>query len=470
MNVFVLAVRNVRRNCKDYSVYFLTIILGVSMFYIFNSIGSQRVMFAGAQDEAIATVGIERLMDGLSVFVAAVLGFLILYANAFLIRRRKQELGLCILLGMKKGRISAVLICETFLIGLLSLAAGLALGVFLSQGMALVTAKMLGVSVSHYAFVFSGTALTKSTCYFGTAFFIVILFHTVHVSRQKLLHLLYAGERKVCLAAMPLWTSVLLFCVSAAMLLVSYGMILNVGIVGASSEGRTKIQTVSMLMGTAGTFLFFFSLSGFFLKLVSGMKGVYFKDLNLLTVKQLNRNIHAAWISMSFLCLLLFLALSAISAGSSLSAAIREYRSDEVPVAAGVSYMTVYLGMTFLLTCASILAIGQLSEASDHQERYRLLSKLGANERMIAGSVLRQVLITFSAPLALAVVHWLVAMKLVSGLVEVLGDFHLFSRSLTAGAVILLLYGGYLMMTYQNAKKIILNALQNRLDGRRCHR
>jgi putative ABC transport system permease protein len=456
MSILTLAFRNVRKSFRDYGIYFLTVMLGVAMFYIFNSIGSQSVMMELDKKLSSALVGIGKTMDALSFFVAAILGFLILYANAFLIRRRKKELGLYTMLGMRKSRISAILTCETILTGILSLAVGLALGVFLSQGMALVTAKLLGVNVTRFAFVFSEEALVKSIRYFAVSFLIVIAFNVINVNLNKILDLIYADKKNARLIKLPLWISVVVFALSLTALAVAYRLILTSGIVGFFTGSNTRAFYASLILGVTGTFLFFFSLSGFFLKLISRIKGIYFNKLNMFTLKQLNSKIHTAWVSMSFVCLMLFLAISALSVGSSLATAIRAYRSDEITTSVAVAYMTTYLGIVFLISCASVLAIAQLSEANDNQARYRLLSQLGAGHKMLAGSVFRQVCIYFAAPLILAAAHAIVGIKVMSVLVEALGDLNIFAMSLTAGGAVVLIYGGYFLVTYFSAKKMIL--------------
>ncbi|MDR2359977.1 MAG: FtsX-like permease family protein [Oscillospiraceae bacterium] len=456
MNVFTLAVRNVRKSFKDYGIYFLTVALGVAIFYVFNSIASQSVMMEIDKQLYDSLKGISTVMDMLSFLVAAIFGFLILYANAFILRRRKNELGLYTILGMSKIKISAVLTCETLLVGVISLAAGLALGVCLSQGMALVTAKLLGVSVVRFAFVFSGDAMAKSIRCFAIAFLIVILFSVVNLNTRKLLDLLYADKKNAQLLKLPLWVSAAVFMVSVSSIATAYYLVLNTGLVNFFTGSATAAFCGSIVLGTAGTFMFFFSLSGFLLKLISKLNGIYFKRLNMFTLKQLNRKIHTAWVSMSFVCLMLFMAISAISVGSSLAAAIRAYRADELTTSIAVSYTTTYLGIVFLISCAVVLTIAQLSEASDNHTRYRLLSKLGADHKALAGSVFQQVSIYFAAPLMLAVIHSVVGIKAMSIFAEALGSRNIFAMSLTSGGAIVLIYGGYFLVTYFNAKKIAL--------------
>ena len=137
-----LALRNVKKSYKDYFVYFMTLMFSVCLFYTFNSFSSQEQVLnlSTSQSTVLKTVG--QFMNVLSVFVAIVLAFLILYANNFLIRRRKQEFGIYMLLGMPKRDISRILVYETMAVGFLSLLSGLLLGALCSQLLGIFSAGM----------------------------------------------------------------------------------------------------------------------------------------------------------------------------------------------------------------------------------------------------------------------------------------------------------------------------------------
>ena len=89
--LFKLSVKNMKKSFKDYAIYFLTLVLGVAIFYMFNSLDSQQAML----DVSASTRDMIKLMISMlsyiSVFVAIVLGLLIVYANNFLINRRKRD-------------------------------------------------------------------------------------------------------------------------------------------------------------------------------------------------------------------------------------------------------------------------------------------------------------------------------------------------------------------------------------------
>ena len=157
--IFKLAYRNIRKSVKDYGVYFFTVALGVAIFYVFNAIETQTAMMKISSDQREIIRLIVAVLSGVSVFVSMILGFLIIYANQFLIKRRKKEFGIYLILGMTKQKVSLILFLETLMVGILSLAVGLLLGSVLSQLMGIIVANMFIADVKKFAFVFSMKAL-----------------------------------------------------------------------------------------------------------------------------------------------------------------------------------------------------------------------------------------------------------------------------------------------------------------------
>lgn len=90
--LFNLSLKNIKKSLKNYAIYFFTLILGVAIFYIFNSIESQTVMLKLSNSTKDIIQLINNILSGVSVFVSFILGFLIVYANQFLMKRRKKNL------------------------------------------------------------------------------------------------------------------------------------------------------------------------------------------------------------------------------------------------------------------------------------------------------------------------------------------------------------------------------------------
>ena len=140
--LYKLALKNIKKSVKDYSIYFFTLVIGVIIFYVFNALDSQTAMLNVSDSAREIMVLMNTFLSGVSVFVAIVLGALIIYASNFMIKRRKKEFGVYLTLGMSKRRMSTILLTETFLIGVISMVIGLFLGVVMSQFMSVAVAHM----------------------------------------------------------------------------------------------------------------------------------------------------------------------------------------------------------------------------------------------------------------------------------------------------------------------------------------
>lgn len=310
---FNLALKNLKRSIKDYTIYFLTLIFGVCIFYTFNSIESQKVMMDLSKEYENAFASISEIMNIASTFISFILGFLIVYANNYLINRRKKEFGIYMILGMEKNNLSRMIFLETLLVGLISLGLGLIIGVFLSQGLSVLTAKMFNVNLMYFKFIFSMSACIKTILCFGLIYLILLLFNSFSIRKVKLIDLLGAAKRNQMLKLRNVTLSIILFIMSVLMISGAYYKVLNDKL---AVVGNNMIQAV--LLGSIGTFLFFFSLAGIMLKLIQANKKKYFKDLNMFIFKQINSKINTTFLSMTFICLMLFLAICMLSGGLSI--------------------------------------------------------------------------------------------------------------------------------------------------------
>jgi putative ABC transport system permease protein len=316
---------------KDYTVYFLTLMFGVCLFYMFNSIDAQTAMLTISKSQYDILKTLTQVISYVSVFISVILGFLVVYANGFLMKRRKKELGVYMTLGMPKSKISAIMILETFLIGLFSLAVGLVAGIFLSQGMSVVTAKLFEANLTRFMFTFSQSAFWKTLVYFGVMFFVVILFNTVSVSRLKLIDLLSAGHKNQKLHISRLWMSVVIFIVSVGCLAAAYVLIEKNGMVRITPQ-----FAASLILGVIGTVLFFLSLSGFLLRVIQSNKKLYFKDLNMFVLRQFNSKINTTFVSVSVICLMLLVTIGTLSTGMGVSNALSKDLKTACPYDASI--------------------------------------------------------------------------------------------------------------------------------------
>ncbi|MDM8129578.1 FtsX-like permease family protein, partial [Paraclostridium benzoelyticum] len=192
---FKLAFENVRKSFKIYRIYFLTMGLAVSIFYSFNSIESQQAILDLSKSKENPIDLLINSIEIISIFVSFILGGLILYANNFLIKKRKKELGIYRTLGMSNLKISQVIVIETVIVGILSLVVGLLIGLVLSQGLSAFASKLFEVDMSKYKFIISSNAIQKTIVYFGIIFLIVMIFNVITISRYKIIDLVNASKK-----------------------------------------------------------------------------------------------------------------------------------------------------------------------------------------------------------------------------------------------------------------------------------
>ncbi len=326
--LFKLSVKNMQKSIKDYAIYFLTLVLGVAIFYMFNSLDSQQAMLQVSQSQKEIIKLMISMLGMVSVFVAIILGLLIVYANNFLINRRKKEFGIYMTLGMGKRQISKIILLETIFVGIISLVVGLVIGIFVSQFMSIIVAKMFEANMSEFKFVFSKDACIKTCIYFGIMYIAVMFFNTMTVSRYKLINLLNATKKNEEIKMRNPILSILVFFISASMLGYAYWKV--------TADFRSMDKAVKLLppilMGITGTLGIFWSLSGFILRIVQIMKNIYLKGTNMFVLRQINNKINTTVISMSVICLMLFMTITILSSSLALRNTLERGLVEMTPV------------------------------------------------------------------------------------------------------------------------------------------
>lgn len=665
-----IAINNVKKSFKDYAIYFLTIAFAVCIFYSFNAIDAQKAVLDMNKSQAEYMTVVTTLISYVSVFVSFILGGLILYANNFLIKKRKKELGIYMTLGMKKSKISKILLGETLIVGILSLAAGLLLGVLLSQGLSLFTAKLFEVDMTEFKFIISFGAISKTILYFAIIFGILMIFNTTIVSRYKLIDMLNAGRKNEEIKIKNPIISSIIFIISVVILVFAYYLVSKVGL------NMQKIEfKASIVLGILGTVGFFFGISGFLIAIVQKSKNIYLKKLNIFITRQISSKVNTNFVSMAVISLMLFITIVLLSTGLSFKNALeagivapfdasvklyteegekytsveqllniakydvkdndviffntytmegpdpnsilkdyavgefkkdldngkqrwefidmiklsdfnklrelegkstftmnddevmllsnfksakssienmiklngivnlngKEYKvanteylddalynssiadnvltlivndnfdgniylsnaymnvnyknpSDEsaeedmqnsfhnkkdnkelydLPLVvytkqdvynenktmgATVLYIGLYLGIIFLIASAAVLALQQLSEASDSSDRYKALKRIGATEKMINKTIFAQTVIYFVMPLGLAIVSSIVGINVVNKFLIMYGNTNIVPTALLTLAILVIVYGGYFYVTYTGYKSIVKNS------------
>lgn len=321
-----LAWGNVRRAGRDYLVYLLTLTLGVTVFYAFNTI-SMQVDIAGIDEEGLAQV-MGSMLGDLTYFLAGVMAFLMVYANNFIMKRRKKEFGLYQVLGMGRGRVATIMALETVIVSVVAFVAGIVLGVGLSQLMTFFTASLLKTQIANFHFFFSMHAFNLTLVCMLVMFVLTLLLNLRAVRRTKLIELMGAERRNESIKTRNPWIAIAIFAVGAVLVGVAYYRLLRDGFPLTATDSKLQDAMnqfgITTAMVTVGTFALFWGLSGMLIKLLQSLRSVYWRGLNMFTVRQLAAKVNTVCFSMGVIAMLLFLAITSVTCGMSIANVMNE--------------------------------------------------------------------------------------------------------------------------------------------------
>lgn len=336
-----LAWGNVRRAGRDYLVYLLTLTLGVTVFYAFNTV-SMQVDIAGIDEEGLAQV-MGSMLGDLTYFLAGVMAFLMVYANNFIMKRRKKEFGLYQVLGMGRGRVATIMALETVIVSVVAFVAGIVLGVGLSQLMTFFTASLFKTQIANFHFFFSVHAFNLTLACMLVMFVLTLLLNLRAVRRTKLIELMGAERRNESIKTRNPWIAIAIFAVGVVLVGVAYYRLLRDGFPLTATDSKLQEAMnqfgITTAMVTVGTFALFWGLSGMLIKLLQSLRGVYWRGLNMFTVRQLAAKVNTVCFSMGVIAMLLFLAITSVTCGMSIANVMNENLERYNPVDVSQTYV-----------------------------------------------------------------------------------------------------------------------------------
>lgn len=317
-----LAWGNVRRAGRDYLVYLITLALGITVFYAFNTI-SEQATSAGIGKELGDTIA--GIVSGLTIFLAAVMGFLMVYANNFIMKRRKQQFGLYQVLGMGRGQVALIMTLETAIVSLGALAIGLACGIGLSQLMTFFTASLFRTQIANFHFFVSADAALFTVECLAAIFFVTLVFNLRVVAKAKVIDLMGARRSNETVAVRNPWVSAALFVMGCVLVGVAYARLVHDGLpVMMDSQEEMSHFYITTGLVVVGTILLFFGLSGFLLKALQAARGLWWRGLNMFTLRQLAAKVNTVSMSMAVISMILFLAFTSVTTGMSIANVMNE--------------------------------------------------------------------------------------------------------------------------------------------------
>lgn len=336
-----LAWGNVRRAGRDYLVYLLTLTLGVTVFYAFNTI-SMQVDIAGIDEEGLAQV-MGSMLGYLTYCLAGVMAFLMVHANNFIMKRRKKEFGLYQVLGMGRGRVATIMALETVIVSVVAFAAGILLGVGLSQLMTFFTASLFKTQIANFHFFFSVHAFNLTLACMLVMFVLTLLLNLRAVRRTKLIELMGAERRNESIKTRNPWIAIAIFAVGVVLVGVAYYRLLRDGFPLTATDSKLQEAMsqfgITTAMVTVGTFALFWGLSGMLIKLLQSLRSVYWRGLNMFTVRQLSAKVNTVCFSMGVIAMILFLAITSVTCGMSIANVMNENLERYNPVDVSQTYI-----------------------------------------------------------------------------------------------------------------------------------
>ncbi len=216
--------------------------------------------------------------------------------------------------------------------------------------MSILVGKLFEADMSNFTFVFSKGACIKTCIYFAVMFIAVMIFNTITISKYKLINLLTATKKNEEVKIKNPVVCVIIFLIAVAILVYCYYKVT----IGVNTMTTANQILPIILLGIISTILVFWSLSGFILKVVQSIKKIYLKDVNMFVLRQLNNKINTTVISMSLICLMLFMTISVLSSSLSLNSTMRRDMQEMTPVDINLyktanlpeSYQNPYTGKT----------------------------------------------------------------------------------------------------------------------------
>ena len=326
-----MALNNVKKSFKDYTIYFLTLTFAVCIFYSFNSIDSQAVMADMNKGQTEYVKVMAQMISIISIGVSVILGGLIIYATKFLINKRKKEFGIYMILGMSKRKMSRILFYETLYIGIISLAAGLLLGMLFAQVLSIFTAKLFAIQMAKYSFVISTSAILKTILYFGIMYLLVMIFNVVIVSRYKLIDLLCASRKNEKVKIKNAYLSAFILILSMIILGSAYYLVNKAGLNFYDNRFRASIA-----LGIIGTAFFFYGIAAVVFYILKKNNKVYLNGLNIFSMRQISSKFNTNFISMTIICLMLFVTIGTLSTGLTVKNSLEDNLINQTPFDASV--------------------------------------------------------------------------------------------------------------------------------------
>ncbi|MEH7386126.1 ABC transporter permease [Bacillus sp. JJ1521] len=295
MTLFSLAKTNIKKNTRSYLLYFYPMVFSMMIYFIFVSLQYNNQIV----HSATALGKVQPAFMAASVLLLIFSAIFIWYSNHFFTRKRKKEVALYSLFGMRKKQIAKLLFYENLIMGFVALGAAIGIGILLSKLFAMLLVKLMGFSfIAH--FDISNKAIIQSLIVFISIIAVTSFRNYRMIYRYTLMELLKAdnqGDKQQKGSRIAAVLSIVMIGIGC------YGMLLPSDS-GIYREYGFTAFLFSLLFVLVGTFLFMHSVLVALLDWIARMKGIYFKGTNLISVSHLRFRIKGNVLILSVIALL----------------------------------------------------------------------------------------------------------------------------------------------------------------------
>lgn len=300
-----LSLSSMRKSFKDYLVLLFGLTMSIAIFYMFQTLAQNKVFL-----ESNAMISSIVFVFHVGTFIlAAITIFYIFYATSFILSMRQKEMGMYMTLGAKKHKVTQLMFFETFFIGVISLIAGIAIGIGLAQGIATLFMLQLDFSGEGFKALYLSSIIT-TVIFYVILFFLTSIVNAVKIAGKSVLDLLHANKQQDAVKAKGSWTIV--------------GVIFSVVLIGVGYYAMINIATLvqfgvilAAITITLGTYLMFISLLPYLVKKLKGVRPLNEKGLNSFTLAQLQFRMLNLTKVLGTVAMLVALGLGAMTAGIS---------------------------------------------------------------------------------------------------------------------------------------------------------
>ncbi|WKV07531.1 ABC transporter permease [Thermoanaerobacterium sp. CMT5567-10] len=324
MNSFKMAIINFKRNAKTYGLYLMAMTFSVAAYYNFLSM-RYNPQFLEYKD-------ISSYIGGASVSASTLmmmfLIFFIVYSSNFFLNQRKREIGVYAFMGIDNYKIAFIFASEGLLMGILSLAIGLIIGILFSKLFMMVLAKVAILNITIKFFI-SMKAIVETIIAYSIILAVTFLKGYFDVIRSNLIELLNSLKKEEELPKVNYFKGI------ASIIIIGIGYYIAHNYL---KFGFGKALLATILLITWGTYWLFGSFFSMVIRHYINRKSFLYKGVNIVSFSNIAFRIKNNYRTLAAVAILITTCITCFGTVSSVKYYVEKNHKIEVPYT--VSYIS----------------------------------------------------------------------------------------------------------------------------------